>query len=103
MKRRERVEASFDFPRLSSEVVDLLRDYLRIVTTNPPGDVSLAADWVADVLAAEGLEGSGMDANKRRPNSSESLQGGEGGQLWSRINMDAFRAVLVTGGMDRSA
>ncbi len=48
--------ASIDFPALADEAVALLRDYLTIDTTNPPGDVTRAADWVQALLRAEGIE-----------------------------------------------
>ncbi len=40
---------------LLEESVPLLREYLTIDTTNPPGDVSRAADWVERLLRSEGL------------------------------------------------
>lgn len=45
-----------DFARLRDEAAELLSDYLKIDTTNPPGDVSLAADWVEKALQSEGIE-----------------------------------------------
>jgi acetylornithine deacetylase/succinyl-diaminopimelate desuccinylase-like protein len=51
----------FDFasglsePELS-ELVELLRDLIRIRSVNPPGDEILAARYLEQVLAAEGLE-----------------------------------------------
>lgn len=37
---------NIDFAPLADEVVSLLREYLTIDTTNPPGDCSPAADWL---------------------------------------------------------
>jgi acetylornithine deacetylase/succinyl-diaminopimelate desuccinylase-like protein len=45
-----------DVAALSGEVVELLREYLTIDTTNPPGDVSAAADWLEALLRSEGFE-----------------------------------------------
>ena len=47
--------AQFDAAHLLEEGIDLLRQYIRIDTTNPPGDVAPAADWVEGVLGAEGF------------------------------------------------
>lgn len=45
-----------DFDALAAEAIDLLQRYVRINTTNPPGNEALAADFLADVLATEGIE-----------------------------------------------
>lgn len=45
-----------DFAALTEEAIALLRDYISIDTSNPPGDVSAAADWVEHVLNAEGID-----------------------------------------------
>ena len=37
------------------ETVDLLQQYLRIDTSNPLGDVRLAAKWFADKFTEEGI------------------------------------------------
>jgi acetylornithine deacetylase/succinyl-diaminopimelate desuccinylase-like protein len=42
--------------RLVERAVELLREYITIDTTNPPGDVSRAADWVQALLASEGID-----------------------------------------------
>ena len=44
-----------DWDALTSEAVELLSTYLRIDTTNPPGHEGRACDWLAEVLAAEGI------------------------------------------------
>jgi acetylornithine deacetylase/succinyl-diaminopimelate desuccinylase-like protein len=49
------IERDVDFARLTVEAVSLLRDYLTIDTTNPPGDVAKAADWVEALLHGEGV------------------------------------------------
>ncbi|MDO8616375.1 MAG: M20/M25/M40 family metallo-hydrolase [Dehalococcoidia bacterium] len=56
MATAKRIEAEVDFAALETEAVRLLRDYVTIDTTNPPGDVSKAADWVEAALRAEGIE-----------------------------------------------
>ena len=44
-----------DFALLDKRVVDWLREYVMIDTTDPPGDVSRAADWVEGALRAAGI------------------------------------------------
>jgi hypothetical protein len=48
--------ATADWPAIQREAVDLLQQYVRIDTSNPPGDVSEAADFLA-----------GMRSSTRRP------------------------------------
>ena len=54
-----------DWSSVESEVAEYLRDLLRINTTNPPGNETLAAQYIADVLARGGFE----------PNVTESAPG----------------------------
>ncbi len=50
-----RAVGDIDVASLTNEVVALLREYIAIDTTNPPGDVSKAADWVEHLLQSEGF------------------------------------------------
>src|SRR6185295_20128189 len=45
-----------DWNGLTDEAASLLSQYIRINTTNPPGDEILAARWLATVLQHEGIE-----------------------------------------------
>ena len=45
-----------DYGRLRDETLARLREYLRINTTNPPGNELATARWLKDVLAREGIE-----------------------------------------------
>jgi acetylornithine deacetylase/succinyl-diaminopimelate desuccinylase-like protein len=45
-----------DWPALGNEAAALLSQYIRINTTNPPGNELQAARWLAAVLRREGLE-----------------------------------------------
>jgi acetylornithine deacetylase/succinyl-diaminopimelate desuccinylase-like protein len=47
--------SEIDWDAIAAEAVDLLQRYLRIDTTNPPGNEQLAADFFSEVLAAEGI------------------------------------------------
>ena len=93
MLRTDRVEASFDYQRLSSQVVDLLRDYLMIDTTNPPGDVSRAAAWVADLLSSEGIEHTRLDRSPPKANLVATLPGAGEEPLVLAHHMDVVPAV----------
>ena len=49
------LDSSTDWDAVTDEVVDLLSAFLRIDTSNPPGNESLAADYLAPILAREGI------------------------------------------------
>jgi acetylornithine deacetylase/succinyl-diaminopimelate desuccinylase-like protein len=57
-----------DWDAVAEEAVDLLRRYIRIDTTNPPGNEHLAADFLEDVLSAEGIESRRYDSAPGRTN-----------------------------------
>jgi acetylornithine deacetylase/succinyl-diaminopimelate desuccinylase-like protein len=50
-----------DWPSIEREGVALLRDYLRVNTTNPPGNELAAAIFLRDFLAKEGIEAQILD------------------------------------------
>ncbi|MEO6238158.1 MAG: hypothetical protein ABIQ52_14265, partial [Vicinamibacterales bacterium] len=45
-----------DWKAVEAEALGTLQDYVRINTSNPPGDVSKAADYLAAILKREGIE-----------------------------------------------
>src|SRR6266566_442230 len=45
-----------DWKALGDEATALLSQYIRINTTNPPGNEIMAARWLADVLRRDGIE-----------------------------------------------
>ena len=45
-----------DFMKAREEAVRILQDVIRIDTTNPPGNETKAADYIADVLRREGID-----------------------------------------------
>ena len=67
-----------DFARLTDEAVSLLSAYLAIDTTNPPGDVSVAADWVEQVLSDGGIATKRLGASRDKPNVIATLEGSDG-------------------------
>jgi acetylornithine deacetylase/succinyl-diaminopimelate desuccinylase-like protein len=63
---------------VTAEATSLLRTYLRIDTSNPPGNESLAVRFLADVLRGEGID---SDSAESAPNRSNLIahQGPGGG------------------------
>ncbi len=59
--------AGFDYARLRDEAAGLLSQYLRINTSNPPGNELAAARWLKEVLAREGIEGQILDTAELGP------------------------------------
>ena len=53
--------AVIDFARLRDETAQRLAEYIRINTSNPPGNELAAARWLRDVLAREGIKGMILD------------------------------------------
>src|SRR5215207_4525048 len=52
---------AIDWPAIEREGVTLLRDYLRVNTTNPPGNELAAARFLRDFLAKQGIEAQILD------------------------------------------
>ncbi|MEZ4552371.1 MAG: M20/M25/M40 family metallo-hydrolase [Dehalococcoidia bacterium] len=46
---------AIDWDTVTEEAVDLLSDYLRVDTVNPPGNETRACEWLGSVLDAEGI------------------------------------------------
>jgi len=55
---------TIDWPALEREAVTLLRDYLRLNTTNPPGNELEAARFLRDFLAKQGIEARILDTTE---------------------------------------
>lgn len=64
---------------VAAEAVQLLQRYIRVDTTNPPGNEELAADFLAELLAAEGIESRKLVSAPGRANLVADLaaQGGQ--------------------------
>lgn len=60
-------QARFDWDSLQAESTRLLSEYIRVNTTNPPGNELAAARWLKDVLAREGIEGQILDTAELGP------------------------------------
>ncbi len=49
------IQAEPNWEKARNETVNLFQEYLRIDTSNPPGDVRLAAKWFVDIFGEEGI------------------------------------------------
>ena len=54
-------QVSIDYAKLREETAQRLSEYIRINTSNPPGNELAAARWLNDVLAKEGIRGMILD------------------------------------------
>jgi len=93
MLRTDGIETLLDYRRLLAEALELLRDYLTIDTTNPPGDVSAAADWVESVLRAEGIESRRLGPSREKANVVATLGNGRARPLVLAHHMDVVPAL----------
>jgi acetylornithine deacetylase/succinyl-diaminopimelate desuccinylase-like protein len=64
-----------DWRALGAETIDLLRAYLRIDTTNPPGNEIAGARFLAEVLRANGIESRTVESAPGRANLVARLAG----------------------------
>ena len=64
-----------DYTKIGDEAVDLLRRYLMIDTTNPPGNEIAGARFVAEVLDGDGIESEIVEAGPGRANVRARLAG----------------------------
>jgi acetylornithine deacetylase/succinyl-diaminopimelate desuccinylase-like protein len=64
-----------DWGALGDETVELLRRYLQIDTTNPPGNEVAGARFLAEVLAREGIESETIEAAPGRASLRARLPG----------------------------
>ena len=58
---------AFDFDQLRDETAQRLSEYLKINTSNPPGNELATARWLMAVLAKEGIEGQILDTAELGP------------------------------------
>ena len=75
------------------EVIEFLRELVRIPSVNPPGDVRAAMKVCADKLSAEGFDVSFITEEESKPNMVAELKRGEGPTLLFNAHLD----VVPTG------
>jgi acetylornithine deacetylase/succinyl-diaminopimelate desuccinylase-like protein len=64
-----------DFDSLAAETAQRLGEYLRIKTVNPPGNETMGARWLQQVLAREGIEAQIFESSPGRGNLYARLPG----------------------------
>ena len=67
-----------DWDEVRREAVEILSAYLRIDTTNPPGAEEAAADFLAGILAREGIEAERIESAPGRVSVAARLAGAGG-------------------------
>ncbi len=79
-----------DWEAIGDEAVALLQQYLRIDTTNPPGNEIAAAEFFAELLDAEGIESEVFESEPGRGNIVARLRGdgSRGGHVVLLNHMD---------------
>jgi acetylornithine deacetylase/succinyl-diaminopimelate desuccinylase-like protein len=78
-----------DFPALRDEAAQRLSEYIRINTSNPPGNELATARWYKEVLAKEGIEGQILDTAELgagRANFYARLKGTGSGKAIALVN-----------------
>ncbi len=68
---------AIDWDAIAAETVDLLAQYIRIDTSNPPGNEYLACDWLEVILHHEGFETERYDPGEGR-HSIRAIYRGDG-------------------------
>ena len=82
-----------DWDKLGDKAVDVLCEYLRIDTTNPPGNEAPGAEFLGSVLAEEGIDFKLYDSAPGRSSLLARLQGsGEGKALILLNHIDVVPA-----------
>ncbi len=81
-----------DQHQLEDEAVGLLRDLIRIDTSNPPGNETVAAEHLASYLAESGIESELVGPDPARLNLIARVQGGDGPSLMLMGHTDVVPA-----------
>ena len=102
------VSSPIDWDVATDEAVSLLREYLRVDTSNPPGNEYLAVEFISNILRSEGIDFEAADSAPGRSNLFARLGPPTGGvcllnhtdvvpverQFWDR---EPFSGDLVDG------
>ncbi|MDQ2670528.1 MAG: M20/M25/M40 family metallo-hydrolase [Gemmatimonadota bacterium] len=72
-----------DFDSLAAEAAALLSEYLRVPTVNPPGNETLAAEWLRGVLQRDGIAADIFESSPGR------------GNLYARVRGTGARRALI--------
>ncbi len=95
---------AFDYDKLRDETAQRLSEYLRINTSNPPGNELATARWLKEVLAREGIEGQILDTAELGPgraNFYARLKGNGSGKAIALVHhMDVVPATRENWSVD---
>src|SRR5204863_6994132 len=78
--------SAINWESLASESQTVLADYLRINTTNPPGNEILAARFLKAILDREGIEAQILDTTELGPNRAN---------LYARLRGNGSRQAIA--------
>jgi acetylornithine deacetylase/succinyl-diaminopimelate desuccinylase-like protein len=67
-----------DFDAMGSEAAEILQRYIRVNTTNPPGNEDLASDFLSEILRSEGVEPTRLQSAPGRSNLYATLTSDSG-------------------------
>ena len=91
-----------DWKTTVSEAVNALQHYLRFNTTNPPGDVTEAADFLQNLLEKEGITVTRYEAARGKVNLLARIKGsGKAKPILLLHHMDVVPADASSGRTDR--
>src|SRR5438874_8145485 len=82
-----------DGKAVESDALKTLEAYVRINTSNPPGDVTKAADFLSDILKREGIDVTRYESGPGRSIVLARLKGGTGGKA---ILLESHMDVVPT-------
>ena len=68
-------EAEIDWAGINEWAVELLSDYIRVDTVNPPGNETRACDWIGAILDTEGIPYKLYDPGENRATLVARLSG----------------------------
>jgi hypothetical protein len=102
---RGSAQQSQDWKAVEAEALKTLQGYVRINTSNPPGDVVKAADFLAGVLKREGIDVKRYESGPGRSILLARLKGnGTGGKaILLESHMDVVPPIRPAGRRTRSA
>ena len=68
-------EVALDWPKTNQEAIERLSDYIRVDTSNPPGNEVRAAEWYEKIFDAEGIDYETAESAPGRGNVVARLKG----------------------------
>jgi acetylornithine deacetylase/succinyl-diaminopimelate desuccinylase-like protein len=68
-------EVALDWPKINQEAIEKLSDYIRVDTSNPPGNEARAAEWYGKIFDAEGIPYETAESAPGRSNLVARLKG----------------------------